>query len=129
MSTRENIGFGFRYESIYGYSRAVKIGNQVLVSGTTAVQADGSIVGVGNAYAQAIASLTTIERALNKGGADITDVVRTRVYLTNMDDIDAIAKAHHEVFGDIKPASTAVEVSGFTRPELLVEIEADAIIE
>ena len=129
MSSRQNISSNSPLEPVFGYSRAVKIGNQVFVSGSTAVQSDGSIAGDGDVYAQAIAALETIRQALEAGGATLQDVVRTRVYLTNMGDLQEVARAHCEYFGDIRPASTGVEVTALARPELLVEIEADAFLE
>lgn len=129
MSSRINISSGSPLEPVFGYSRAVKIGNQIFVSGSTAVQSDGSVVGVGDAYVQAMAALETIETALKEGGATMADVVRTRVYVTSMDDLEAVSKAHAAYFHEIRPASTGVEVSRLARPELIVEIEADAVIE
>ena len=128
MPARKNISSNSPLESVFGYSRAVKMDNLVFVSGSTAVQPDGSVTGVGDPYAQAKAALVTIEAALKEAGATMADVVRTRVYLTNMGDLEAVAKAHVEYFGDVKPASTGVEVTALARPELIVEIEADAII-
>jgi len=128
MGQRTNITSNSPLESIFGYSRAVKVGDQVFVSGTTAIQPDGTLIGEGDAYAQTVAALRTIVRALDEVGATAFDVVRTRVFLTNMDDLPAVSQAHRETFGDVLPASTAVEVSRFTRPPMLVEIEADAII-
>jgi enamine deaminase RidA (YjgF/YER057c/UK114 family) len=127
--TRQNISSNSPYESVFGYSRAVKIGKQIFVSGTTAMQPDGKVTGGGDAYAQTVAALKTIAAALAEGGAAMKDVVRTRVYVTNFDDFDAVAKAHCAVFGTIRPASTGVEVSRLVSPDMLVEIEADAIIE
>ncbi|MGR8919492.1 MAG: RidA family protein [Gammaproteobacteria bacterium] len=129
MTTRRNISSGSPLESVFGYSRAVRVGNQVFVSGSTAVQPDGSVAGPGDAYAQARAALVTIEKALQEAGATMADVVRTRVYLTNMGDLEAVAKAHVAYFGDVRPASTGVEVTALARPELIVEIEADAVVE
>ena len=126
---RQNISSGSPLESSFGYSRAVRVGGHVFVSGTTAIQADASVAGGDDPYAQAIAALKTIEAALREAGATLEDVVRTRVYVTNMDYLDAISRAHAEYFAEIRPASTGVEVSRLARPQMLVEIEADAFIE
>ena len=128
MTKRINISSQSPLEPIFGYSRAVKVGNQIFVSGSTSVQPDGSVVGEGDPERQAFEALKTIEKALAEGGATFADVVRTRIYVTNMDYLGAVAKAHASAFSEIRPASTGVEVSALARPELLVEIEADAII-
>lgn len=127
MSTRVNISSSAPYEPVFGYSRAVKVGKHVFVSGSTSIQPDGSVAGVGDAYVQSVETLKTIEAALQRAGASFRDVVRTRIYVTNLDDLEAVGKAHVEVFGDIRPASTGVEVSRLVHPDMLVEIEADAV--
>lgn len=127
--TRLLVSSGRPWESIVGYSRAVRVGAHVHVAGTTAVNDAGELVGLGDAAAQTRASLSTIRAALEKAGARLEDVVRTRVYLVNIDDWEAVGRVHGEVFGSIRPASTMLEVSRLIHPEMLVEIEAEAIVE
>jgi len=128
MSTRKNIHSGAPWESVAGYCRAVRIGSHIAVSGTAPVGDDGEVVSPGDAYQQARRCIEIIENALREAGAGLGDVVRTRMFVTDISEWPAVAKAHQEAFGSVPPATTMVEVSQLIDPAMLVEIEADAVV-
>jgi enamine deaminase RidA (YjgF/YER057c/UK114 family) len=129
MTKRQNIKGTSPYESSVGFSRAVRVGSTVHVAGTAAIGEDGTLVGRGDAYAQAVQCFRNVEKALRAAGAGFGDVVRTRMYVTDISQWEIVARAHGEIFKDIRPAATMVEVRALIDPDMLVEIEADAVVE
>lgn len=125
---RQHVSSGTEWEAAVGYSRAIRVGDRVSVSGTTATDEEGNVVGVGDPEAQTERAIANVERALEESGATLDDVVRTRIYVTDIDDWEAIGRAHEAAFGDVRPATSMVQVERLIDPELLVEIEAEAIV-
>jgi enamine deaminase RidA (YjgF/YER057c/UK114 family) len=128
MPDRQNISSGSPYEPVFGYSRAVKVGTQIFVSGTVAWGDNGKVTGEGDMYAQTRQAIRNIEKALAQAGASLSDVVRTRTFVTDVSRFEEVARAHGEAFGDIRPAATVVEVKALVDAVMLVEIEADAVV-
>ena len=126
---RENFSSGSKWEPLVGYSRAVKVGNQVFIAGTTAIDGDGNLVGQGDPYQQTVQIIKNIEKALLMAGGSLENVVANRIYVTNISNWEKVGRAHSEFFGNIRPATTMVEVSGLVDPKMLVEIESTAVIE
>lgn len=126
---KTRISTGTRWEPVVGYSRAVKAGNHIYVSGTTATDKDGEVVGINDPYAQTVQTIENVKKALNRGGAELSDVVRTRIFVTDIDSWESVGRAHGEYFGDIRPATSMVEISRLIDPRMLVEIEAVAVVD
>ena len=126
---RENFSSGSKWEPLVGYSRAVKVGNQVFIAGTTAIDGDGNLVGQGDPYQQTVQIIKNIEKALLMAGGSLENVVANRIYVTNISNWEKVGRAHSEFFGNIRPATTMVEVSGLVDPKMLVEIDSTAVIE
>lgn len=129
MSTRQNVTGNSPYEPVVGYSRAVRVGRQVFVAGTTATGDDGAIVGQGDAYAQTVRCFKNVEKALREAGASFADVVRTRMYVTDISRWEDVGRAHGEIFRGIRPAATMVEVNRLVDPDMLVEVEVEAVVQ